>query len=111
MISYEVIIGLIIICVIFGLGSSPNITKIIEIQTNTMNMFPLFPLFILFLIAIVAETSRAPFDLQEAESELVSGFNTDYSATLFALFFIAEYGNIIYMSLLTVHLFLGGKII
>ena len=69
---------------------------------------PLFPLFIMFLISILAETNRAPFDLPEAESELVSGFNVEYASMGFALFFLAEYGSIILMSLMTVLMFAGG---
>lgn len=111
MISYEVIIGFIILTVIFLINDTPNLNKIIIYQKATYFIWPLLPLFILFLIAIVAETNRAPFDLPEAESELVSGFNTEYSAAPFALWFIGEYGNIVFMSLLTVNLFLGGNIL
>jgi NADH-quinone oxidoreductase subunit H len=71
-------------------------------------MFPLFPLFLIFFICILAETNRHPFDLPEAEAELVSGYNVEYSAMGFALFFLAEYGNIILMSTLITLLFLGG---
>jgi NADH-quinone oxidoreductase subunit H len=85
MISYEVIIGFIILTVIFLSNGTPNLTKIISSQDYVMNVLPLLPLFIMFLISIVAETNRAPFDLPEAESELVSGFNTEYSAAPFAL--------------------------
>lgn len=111
MISYEVIIGLIILTVILLTDETPNLTRIITSQSSTMNIFPLLPLFFMFFISIVAETNRAPFDLPEAESELVSGFNTEYSAAPFALWFISEYGNIIFMSLLAVNIFLGGYII
>lgn len=85
MISYEVIIGLIILTVILLTDETPNLTRIITSQSSTMNIFPLLPLFFMFFISIVAETNRAPFDLPEAESELVSGFNTEYSAAPFAL--------------------------
>ena len=111
MISYEVVIGFIILTVIFLSNGTPNLTHIINSQISVLNIFPLFPLFLMFLIGIVAETNRAPFDLPEAESELVSGFNTEYSAAPFALWFISEYGNIIFMSLLTVNLFLGGYLL
>lgn len=108
MISYEVIIGFIVLTVIFLLNDTPNLLHIIDSQSHVFNFFPLFPLFLLFLISIVFETNRHPGDLPESESELVSGFNTEYSAAPFALFFIGEYSNMIFMSLLATHLFLGG---
>lgn len=107
MISYEVSIGLIIISVILCTGSL-NITEIILAQKEIYYIFPLFPAFIMFFVSALAETNRAPFDLAEGESELVSGFNVEYSAMVFALFFLAEYGHIILMSVLTSILFLGG---
>jgi NADH-quinone oxidoreductase subunit H len=107
MISYEVSIGLIILSVIICAGSM-NLTEIILTQTNTWYFIPLFPQFIMFLISILAETNRHPFDLPEAEGELVAGYNVEYSGMGFALFFIAEYSNIILMSTMTVILFLGG---
>jgi len=107
MISYEVSIGLIIISVILCAGSL-NITDIILAQKEIYFIFPLFPAFIMFFVSALAETNRAPFDLAEGESELVSGFNVEYSAMVFALFFLAEYGHIILMSVLTAILFLGG---
>jgi NADH-quinone oxidoreductase subunit H len=107
MISYEVSIGLIIISVILCAGSL-NITDIIIAQKEIYFIFPLFPAFIMFFVSALAETNRAPFDLAEGESELVSGFNVEYSAMVFALFFLAEYGHIILMSVLTAILFLGG---
>ena len=107
MISYEVSIGLIIISVIICAGSL-NLTQIVLAQKEIWFFIPLFPAFIMFFISSLAETNRAPFDLSEGESELVSGFNVEYSAMTFALFFLAEYGHIILMSLLNVLLFFGG---
>lgn len=107
MISYEVSIGLIIISVIICAGSL-NLTQIVMAQKEIWFFIPLFPAFIMFFISSLAETNRAPFDLSEGESELVSGFNVEYSAMTFALFFLAEYGHIILMSLLNVLLFFGG---
>ncbi len=107
MISYEVSIGLIIISVILCTGSL-NLTQIVLAQKEIWFVIPLFPAFIMFFISSLAETNRAPFDLSEGESELVSGFNVEYSAMTFALFFLAEYGHIVLMSLLNVLLFFGG---
>lgn len=107
MISYEVSIGLIIISVIMCSGSL-NLTQIVLAQKEIWFVVPLFPAFIMFFVSSLAETNRAPFDLSEGESELVSGFNVEYSAMTFALFFLAEYGHIILMSLLNVLLFFGG---
>ncbi len=107
MISYEVSIGLIIISVILCTGSL-NLTSIVLAQKDIWFFIPLFPAFIMFFISSLAETNRAPFDLSEGESELVSGFNVEYSAMTFALFFLAEYGHIVLMSLLNVILFFGG---
>jgi NADH-quinone oxidoreductase subunit H len=107
MISYEVSIGLLIMPVIFLAGST-NLSCIVFAQKNLYNCFPFFLSFILFFICILAETNRLPFDLPEAESELVSGYNVEYAALTFALFFLAEYSYIILMSTLLVILFLGG---
>jgi NADH-quinone oxidoreductase subunit H len=107
MISYEVSIGLILISILFCVGSL-NFIDIVAFQTFIYFFIPFLPLFLMFLISILAETKRAPFDLPEAESELVSGFNVEYASMGFALFFLAEYGSIILMSSLTVILFLGG---
>jgi len=107
MVSYEVSIGLVIISILLCVGSL-NFTQIVLYQNYIFFFVPFFPLFLMFLISILAETNRAPFDLPEAESELVSGFNVEYSAMGFALFFLAEYGSIILMSFLTVLLFMGG---
>ena len=106
MISYEVSIGLIIISVVLCVGSL-NLTEIVLAQKNIWFIFPLFPGAIMFFVSVLAETNRVPFDLTEGESELVSGFNIDYSSMSFALFFLAEYANIILMSTLGVILFLG----
>lgn len=107
MISYEVSIGLIIISVILCVGSL-NLTEIVLTQKHTWFILPLFPVTIMFFVSILAETNRVPFDLTEGESELVSGFNVEYSSMSFALFFLAEYCHIILMSTLGVLLFLGG---
>lgn len=108
MISYEVSIGLILITIILCSGTL-NLSKIILIQENSIwFIVPMFPAAIMFLISTLAETNRAPFDLTEGESELVSGYNVEYSSMSFALLFLAEYANIIFMSALFSILFLGG---
>lgn len=107
MISYEVSIGLVITPVLF-LGYTTNLTGIILAQELCYFCLPLLPSCILFFICILAETNRLPFDLPEAESELVSGYNVEYSSITFALFFLAEYSSIILMSALFVVLFFGG---
>jgi NADH-quinone oxidoreductase subunit H len=107
MVSYEVSIGLIILSTLVCVGSI-NFIDIVLFQSYVFFLIPFLPLFIMFLISILAETNRAPFDLPEAESELVSGFNVEYSSMGFALFFLAEYGSIIAMSILTALIFLGG---
>lgn len=107
MISYEVSIGLIIICVLLCTGSL-NLSQIIRSQQSIWYIIPLFPLSLMFFISSLAETNRPPFDLPEAEAELVAGYFVEYSAMGFALFFIGEYSNIILMSTLSVIFFLGG---
>lgn len=107
MISYEVSIGLLIMPVIL-LANTTNLTGIVYAQKEMYNAIPFFISFILFFICILAETNRLPFDLPEAEPELVSGYNVEYSALTFAFFFLAEYSYIILMSSLIVILFLGG---
>lgn len=107
MISYEVSIGLIFINVLLCVGSL-SLLDIVEFQKGVWLIIPLFPLFLMFLISILAETNRPPFDLPEAEAELVSGYNVEYSAAGFALFFIGEYANVLLMSGLSVILFFGG---
>jgi len=107
MVSYELVIGLILIIVLLFVGS----LKIIDIVLNQSFIFflvPFLPLTLMFLISILAETNRAPFDLPEAESELVSGFNVEYSSMGFALFFLAEYSSMILMSAFTTLIFFGG---
>jgi NADH-quinone oxidoreductase subunit H len=107
MISYEVSIGLIIINILLCAGSL-NLSQIVLAQQNVWYIIPLFPMFLLFFISTLAETNRHPFDLPEAEAELVSGYNVEYSSIGFALFFIGEYANILLMSSMSVLLFLGG---
>lgn len=108
MISYEISIGLIIISVILCVGSF-NIIKINISQNQSVYFFlPLLPIMIMFFISALAETNRTPFDLTEGESEIVSGYNVEYSSMSFALFFLAEYAHIIFMSCLVVFLFFGG---
>jgi NADH-quinone oxidoreductase subunit H len=107
MISYEVSLGLIILSLVLCVGSL-NIEDIVIYQEEVWFIIPFFPVFFLFFITALAETNRPPFDLPEAEAELVSGYNVEYSAAGFALFFIAEYANMILMSTLCSLLFLGG---
>nr|AFH09316.1 NADH dehydrogenase subunit 1 [Swartschewskia papyracea] len=107
MISYEVSIGLIIISVVLCVGSL-NLTEIVLTQKPIWFIIPLFPAAIMFFVSALAETNRVPFDLTEGESELVSGYNVEYSSMSFALFFLAEYAHIILMSTFGVILFLGG---
>ena len=107
MISYEISIGFIILTTILCAGSF-NLSTIVLSQTKIYYIIPLFPMFILFYISMLAETNRHPFDLPEAEAELVSGYNVEYSAMTFALFFLAEYSNMLLMSTLSSILFLGG---
>ena len=107
MISYEVSIGLIIISILLTAGSL-NLSEIVLSQENYWYIIPHFPMFLIFFISTLAETNRAPFDLPEAESELVAGYNVEYSSMTFGLFFLGEYGNMILMSAMTTILFLGG---
>jgi len=110
MISYEVSIGLVFLSIHLVVGSL-DITKVIFYQRYVWFIFPFLPMFFLFFVSALAETSRAPFDLPEAEGELVAGYNVEYSSAGFALFFIAEYLNIIMMSFFIVILFLGGWLV
>lgn len=107
MISYELTLGTNILCVILCAGSL-NLTEIVLAQRNVWYIFPLFPTFIIFLICCLAETNRSPFDLPEAESELVSGYNTEYAGFSFAMFFLGEYLSILVLCNFIVILFLGG---
>jgi NADH-quinone oxidoreductase subunit H len=107
MISYEVSIGLILITILLITGTL-NFVRIVVFQEHIWFIVPLFPLFLMFFISALAETNRPPFDLPEAEAELVAGYNVEYSASAFALFFLGEYANIIMMSSLCVILFMGG---
>lgn len=107
MVSYEVSIGLILITVLLCVGSL-NLSQIVLAQQNIWYCIPLFPLLFLFFISCLAETNRAPFDLPEAEAELVAGYNVEYSAMGFALFFLGEYANMILMCSLCTILFFGG---
>jgi NADH-quinone oxidoreductase subunit H len=107
MISYEVSIGLVLLSVLVCAGSC-NLSEIVLAQQSIWYLFPLFPLFILIFISALAETNRTPFDLPEAEGELVAGYNVEYSSLGFALFFLGEYGNILLLSALISVLFLGG---
>ena len=107
MISYEISIGFIIISVVL-VSNSLNLTTIIEAQTSIWYCIPLLPMFLMFIVSMLAETNRHPFDLPEAESELVSGYNVEYSGMSFALFFLGEYASMLLMSTLAVIFFLGG---
>tara|TARA_B100000029_G_scaffold205812_1_gene203635 strand:+ start:1738 stop:2739 length:1002 start_codon:yes stop_codon:yes gene_type:complete len=107
MVSYEVSIGIIIINVLLCVGSL-NLNKIILAQENVWFIFPLFPMFVIFFISALAETNRPPFDLPEAESELVAGYQTEYSGMMYAMFWLGEYANILVLCALGSILFLGG---
>lgn len=110
MVSYEVVMGLIILTVVLLVGSL-NLTEIIQSQISVWYIIPLLPLSLMFLISAIAETNRAPFDLPEAESELVAGFFTEHSSVPFVMFFLGEYASIILMSSLVSILFLGGYLV
>jgi NADH-quinone oxidoreductase subunit H len=107
MVSYEVSIGFVIITVLLCVGSL-NLSDVVNAQRTVWFAIPLLPMFVVFFISALAETNRAPFDLPEGESELVGGYNVEYSAMTFALFFLGEYANMILMSAMTSILFLGG---
>lgn len=110
LISYELILSSALLLVIMLTGSL-NLTVNVEAQRAVWFILPLFPIFIIFFIGSIAETNRPPFDLAEAESELVSGFMTEHAAVVFVFFFLAEYGSIVLMCILTSILFLGGYLI
>ena len=107
MISYEVSIGIIIINVLLCVGSL-NLSDIVLAQKKVWFIFPLFPMFVVFFISALAETNRPPFDLPEAESELVAGYQTEYSGMMYAMFWLGEYANILLLCALGSILFLGG---
>ena len=107
MVSYEVSIGIIIINVLLCVGSL-NLTDIVLAQKNMWFIIPLFPMFVIFFISALAETNRPPFDLPEAEAELVAGYQTEYSGMMYAMFWLGEYANILLMCALGSILFLGG---
>ena len=107
MVSYEVSIGVIIINVLLCVGSL-NLCDIVLAQKNIWFIIPLFPMFVIFFISALAETNRPPFDLPEAEAELVSGYQTEYSGMMYAMFWLGEYANILLMCALGSILFLGG---
>jgi len=107
MVSYEVSIGFAIITVLLIVGSL-NLTEIVLYERTLFEDILLFPMFIIFFISTLAETNRHPFDLPEAEAEIVAGYNVEYSSMTFALFFLGEYANMILMSGITTILFLGG---
>jgi len=107
MVSYEISIGIIIINVLLCVGSL-NLNDIVLAQKNVWFIFPLFPMFVVFFISALAETNRPPFDLPEAESELVAGYQTEYSGKMYALFWLGEYANILLLCALGSILFLGG---
>jgi NADH-quinone oxidoreductase subunit H len=107
MVSYEVSIGFVLVCVLLCVGSL-NLNDVVLAQRHVWFFIPLFPMFIVFFISGLAETNRSPFDLPEGESEIVAGFFVEYSAMAFALFFLGEYANMFMMSAMTSILFLGG---
>ncbi len=107
MVSYEVSIGVIIINVLLCVGSL-NLNDIVIAQRNMWFIIPLFPMFIIFFISALAETNRPPFDLPEAEAELVAGYQTEYSGMMYAMFWLGEYANILLMCAMGAILFLGG---
>ena len=107
MVSYEVSIGVIIINVLLCVGSL-NLNDIVEAQQNLWFVVPLFPMFVIFFISALAETNRPPFDLPEAEAELVAGYQTEYSGMMYAMFWLGEYANILLMCAMGAILFLGG---
>jgi NADH-quinone oxidoreductase subunit H len=107
MISYEISISLTVLNVIICAGSA-NLNTIVLTQNAVWFLIPLLPIFIIFYVSMLAETNRHPFDLPEAEAELVSGYNVEYSAMTFALFFLGEYANMLLMSTFSALLFLGG---
>ena len=107
MVSYEIAMGFALITVLLCVGSL-NLSDIVAAQRDLWFVIPLFPMFVVWLVCALAETNRLPFDLPEAEGELVAGYNVEYSSMTFALFFLGEYGNMLVMGALGTTLFLGG---
>ena len=107
MVSYKVSIGIIIINVLLCVGSL-NLNDIVLAQQDLWYVIPLFPMFVIFFISALAETNRPPFDLPEAEAELVAGYQTEYSGMMYAMFWLGEYANILLMCAMGSILFLGG---
>ena len=107
MVSYEVSMGLVIVCVLLCVGSL-NLNDIVRAQRHVWFCIPLLPMFVVFFISALAETNRAPFDLAEGESEIVAGFMVEYSSMSYGLFFLGEYANMFLMSAMTSILFMGG---
>ncbi len=107
MISYEIFLALIFLTILL-LVNSLNLAEVVRAQTASWLMAPLLPLAVVFFISILAETNRAPFDLPEAEAEIVAGYNIEYSSMTFALFFLGEYGNMLVLSYMMALLFMGG---
>jgi len=108
LISYEISIALLLLPVV-ACANSFNMVEIVNQQEKSIwFVVPLFPIFIIFFISVLAETNRAPFDLPEAEAEIVAGYNVEYSSMTFAMFFLAEYSNMLWLSAITAILFLGG---
>jgi NADH-quinone oxidoreductase subunit H len=110
MVSYEVSIGFVLVCVLMHAGSL-NLTDVVLQQSGNITdwyMWPMLPIFVIFFISALAETNRPPFDLPEAEAELVAGYQVEYSSMAFALFFLGEYANILLMSAVMAILFWGG---
>ncbi len=110
MVSYEVSIGFVLVCVLIAVGSL-NLNDIVEAQAGSVlnwHIWPFLPIYVIFFISALAETNRPPFDLPEAEAELVAGYQVEYSSMAFALFFLGEYANILLMSAVMAILFLGG---
>uniref|UniRef100_A0AAU7E594 NADH-ubiquinone oxidoreductase chain 1 n=1 Tax=Protankyra bidentata TaxID=2904677 RepID=A0AAU7E594_9ECHN len=108
-ISYEISLGLILLCLVLWVGSF-SLEDFGSVQSYSLFLFSQFPLFLMWFVSTLAETNRSPFDLTEGESELVSGYNVEYSGGPFALFFVAEYSNIIFMNILSVFIFLSSNI-
>jgi NADH-quinone oxidoreductase subunit H len=107
MVSYEISMGFVVLPIILCTGSL-NIYKIVEEQNSVWLVFPFFPLICIFWVATLAETNRAPFDLPEAEAEIVAGYNVEYSGMIFAMFFLGEYSNMLLMASITTCFFFGG---